>query len=442
MEKLNFNSIDFIGIGGVGMSALARWALNKGLIVSGYDKVESPVTKSLEKEGAKIRYKSENIQITAAAGKIFVYTPAIPNTNPEILEIKKKKLRLIKRAELLSHIANQGKSIAIAGTHGKTTTSCLTAWILINSGLSINAFFGGISNNFKSNYVSGTENITIVEADEFDRSFLHLKPDYSLITSTDPDHLDYYKTKHELEMAFRDFAKNSKKCIVHDEIQSIDGESYGLLNKKFGAEKIICKNGSQYFNLILNGIKYKNIRPGSPGNHNIENAIGAAAIAFQFGISPQNIIYGIESFKGVKRRFEILVNNDSNLFIDDYAHHPTELYKLINSVKDIFPNRPIAMLFQPHLFSRTNEFFNEFIKILSQVDLLGILPIFGAREDPIKGVNSQKLASCIPKSQFVQFKDGVKWLCKTQNHIYITAGAGDIDRLVPSIIENLNLSKK
>tara|TARA_B100001093_G_scaffold226698_1_gene217245 strand:+ start:1480 stop:2808 length:1329 start_codon:yes stop_codon:yes gene_type:complete len=442
MEKLNFSSIDFIGIGGVGMSALARWALNKGLTVSGYDKVKSSITKALEKEGAKIRYQSENIQINTAADKIFVYTPAIPLNNPEILEIKKKKFKLIKRAELLSRIANQGKSIAIAGTHGKTTTSCLTAWILINSGLPVNGFFGGISNNFKSNYVFGTENITIVEADEFDRSFLYLKPDYSLITSTDPDHLDYYKTKSELEMAFRNFAQKSKKCVIHDQIKSIDGESYSLSNKKFGAEEIINKNGSQYFNLILDGIKYKNIRPGVLGEHNIENAIGAAVIAFQLGISPKNIINGIESFKGVKRRFEIHVNNESNIFIDDYAHHPTELDKLINSVKNIFPDRPIAMLFQPHLFSRTNEFLSEFVEILSQVDTLGVLPIFGAREDPIEGVNSQKITNCIPKSEFVPFEDGAKWMCKVKNHIYITAGAGDIDRLVPRIIENLNQSKR
>ena len=341
-------------------------------------------TKELEREGAKIRYQSENIQINTAEDKIFVYTPAIPFNNPEILEIKKKKLNLIKRAELLSRIANQGKSIAIAGTHGKTTTSCLTAWILTNSGLSVNGFFGGVSKNFKSNYVSGTENITIVEADEFDRSFLYLKPDYSLITSTDPDHLDYYKTKSELEMAFRNFAENSKKCVIHDQIKSIDGESYSLANKKFGADRIINKNGSQYFNLILNGIEYKNIRPGVQGEHNIENAIGAAVIAFQLGISPKNIINGIESFKGVKRRFEIHVNNGSNIFIDDYAHHPTELNKLINSVKDIFPKRPIAMLFQPHLFTRTSEFFNEFIEITFKI----VRPMRGVQPGrvPVRGI--------------------------------------------------------
>ena len=441
MEKLKFSSIHFIGIGGIGMSALARWALSKKMDVSGYDAIESDLTKSLEAEGATIRYEKESINFINNSEKLVVYTPAISKNHPQIVDALDKKLKIIKRAELLGYITKQGICLAVAGTHGKTTTSCLLAWIIHNSGIPVQGFFGGISKNFETNYIEGEPGITIVEADEFDRSFLHLEPSASVITSTDPDHLDYYKTHNQLEKAFKDFAKKSKKCFVHKDVKTISGESYGLGDQKFGADNILSNQGSQFFDLILDGEKYKNVHAGMAGEHNIENAIAASVLAKEIGVSVKNIIKGIESFEGVKRRFEILVSNRDNIYIDDYAHHPTEIKKLINSIKKIFPGKPIAMLFQPHLFSRTQDFIENFKEILSEIDMLGILPIYAARENPIPGINSEKLVHLIPKSNMVSFENGTKWLCNQRGHIKVTAGAGDIDRLVPDIVHYLKKLK-
>ena len=441
MEKLKFSSIHFIGIGGIGMSALARWALSKKMDVSGYDAIESDLTKSLEAEGATICYEKESINFINNSEKLVVYTPAISKNHPQIVDALDKKLKIIKRAELLGYITKQGICLAVAGTHGKTTTSCLLAWIIHNSGIPVQGFFGGISKNFETNYIEGEPGITIVEADEFDRSFLHLEPSASVITSTDPDHLDYYKTHNQLERAFKDFAKKSKKCFVHKDVKTISGESYGLGDQKFGADNILSNQGSQFFDLILDGKKYKNVHAGMAGEHNIENAIAASVLAKEIGVSVKNIIKGIESFEGVKRRFEILVSNRDNIYIDDYAHHPTEIKKLINSIKKIFPGKPIAMLFQPHLFSRTQDFIENFKEILSEIDMLGILPIYAARENPIPGINSEKLVHLIPKSNMISFENGTKWLCNQRGYIKVTAGAGDIDRLVPDIVHYLKKLK-
>jgi UDP-N-acetylmuramate--alanine ligase len=441
MEKLKFSSIHFIGIGGIGMSALARWALSKKMDVSGYDAIESDLTKSLEAEGATICYEKESINFINNSEKLVVYTPAISKNHPQIVDALDKKIKIIKRAELLGYITKQGICLAVAGTHGKTTTSCLLAWIIHNSGIPVQGFFGGISKNFETNYIEGEPGITIVEADEFDRSFLHLEPSASVITSTDPDHLDYYKTHNQLERAFKDFAKKSKKCFVHKDVKTISGESYGLGDQKFGADNILSNQGSQFFDLILDGEKYKNVHAGMAGEHNIENAIAASVLAKEIGVSVKNIIKGIESFEGVKRRFEILVSNRDNIYIDDYAHHPTEIKKLINSIKKIFPGKPIAMLFQPHLFSRTQDFIENFKEILSEIDMLGILPIYAARENPIPGINSEKLVHLIPKSNMVSFENGTKWLCNQRGYIKVTAGAGDIDRLVPDIVHYLKKLK-
>ena len=441
MEKLKFSSIHFIGIGGIGMSALARWALSKKMDVSGYDAIESDLTKSLEAEGATICYEKESINFINNSEKLVVYTPAISKNHPQIVDALDKKLKIIKRAELLGYITKQGICLAVAGTHGKTTTSCLLAWIIHNSGIPVQGFFGGISKNFETNYIEGEPGITIVEADEFDRSFLHLEPSASVITSTDPDHLDYYKTHNQLERAFKDFAKKSKKCFVHKDVKTISGESYGLGDQKFGADNILSNQGSQFFDLILDGEKYKNVHAGMAGEHNIENAIAASVLAKEIGVSVKNIIKGIESFEGVKRRFEILVSNRDNIYIDDYAHHPTEIKKLINSIKKIFPGKPIAMLFQPHLFSRTQDFIENFKEILSEIDMLGILPIYAARENPIPGINSEKLVHLIPKSNMISFENGTKWLCNQRGYIKVTAGAGDIDRLVPDIVHYLKKLK-
>lgn len=423
------------------MSALARWALSKKMDVSGYDAIESDLTKSLEAEGATIRYEKESINFINNSEKLVVYTPAISKNHPQIVDALDKKLKIIKRAELLGYITKQGICLAVAGTHGKTTTSCLLAWIIHNSGIPVQCFFGGISKNFETNYIEGEPGITVVEADEFDRSFLHLEPSASVITSTDPDHLDYYKTHNQLEKAFKDFAKKSKKCFVHKDVKTISGESYGLGDQKFGADNILSNQGSQFFDLILDGEKYKNVHAGMAGEHNIENAIAASVLAREIGVSVKNIIKGIESFKGVKRRFEILVSNRDNIYIDDYAHHPTEIKKLINSIKKIFPGKPIAMLFQPHLFSRTQDFIEKFKEILSEIDMLGILPIYAARENPIPGINSEKLVHLIPKSNMVSFENGTKWLCNQRGYIKVTAGAGDIDRLVPDIVHYLKKLK-
>ena len=442
MEKVSITSIDFIGIGGIGMSALARWALKKNIKVSGYDKTQSEITKSLENEGVNIRYNNQKNDVYLNDDTLVVYTPAISLKHPQILYAIHKKLQIVKRSELLGNIANKGICLAVAGTHGKTTTSCLLAWILSNSGMPVQAFFGGVSANFKSNYLHGTGEITIVEADEYDRSFLSLKPSAGVITSTDPDHLDYYKTKNELQNTFSEFAKKCGTCYTHSSIREIKGKNYGFGNKEFGAENIVSNGINQYFDLILNGIKYPRINAGMPGNHNIENAVAAAAIANHVGVSAKKIIEGIETFKGVKRRFEIYITKTDLVYIDDYAHHPTALKKLINAIQTIYPSKEIAMVFQPHLYSRTRDFLGEFKEVLSEIDSLGILPIYPARENPIPGVDSETLVDLIPGSHLLSFSTAAHWISSKTDHIRVTAGAGDINSLVPEIISSLKKLEK
>jgi UDP-N-acetylmuramate--alanine ligase len=403
--------IDFIGIGGIGMSALARWALAQGITVTGYDKTHSPLLDLLVAEGAKIRYSEQLVDWAIPADAWVVYTPAIPKEHPQLLAAKSSTRRVFKRAELLGIIANSGRCIAVAGTHGKTTTSSLLAWIFHQAGIPVQAFLGGISSNLGSNFLPGPAEITVVEADEFDRSFL--------------------------QSAFHTFANQCQTVFASSHAHLNTEYSYGLGEEIYRAEDIRIENGRQVFTLILDHERIENVVAGLPGLHNIENAVAASCLARHAGLSLPQIATGISSFTGVQRRFERVFESDEGLYLDDYAHHPTEIKRLLEAVRSLYPSRTIAVLFQPHLFSRTRDFLQGFQRELQAADTVGILPIYAAREEALPGITAEALAAGIPGAHVVSYSDGASWLSQRSESVKITVGAGDIDRLIPSIVDHL-----
>ena len=429
--------IDFIGIGGIGMSALARWALAQGITVTGYDKTHSPLLDLLVAEGAKIRYSEQLVDWAIPADAWVVYTPAIPKEHPQLLAAKSSTRRVFKRAELLGIIANSGRCIAVAGTHGKTTTSSLLAWIFHQAGIPVQAFLGGISSNLGSNFLPGPAEITVVEADEFDRSFLHLNPEAAVITSTDADHLDVYGLADEVQYAFHAFANQCQTVFASSHAHLNTEYSYGLGEEIYRAEDIRIENGRQVFTLILDHERIENVVAGLPGLHNIENAVAASCLARHAGLSLPQIATGISSFTGVQRRFERVFESDEGLYLDDYAHHPTEIKRLLEAVRSLYPSRTIAVLFQPHLFSRTRDFMQGFQRELQAADTVGILPIYAAREEALPGISAETLAAGIPGAHVISYSDGASWLSQRSESVKITVGAGDIDRLIPSIVDHL-----
>jgi UDP-N-acetylmuramate--alanine ligase len=460
----NITRIYFIGIGGIGMSALARYFLHKNAIVSGYDKTPTPLTKQMESEGISIHYE-DNVSLIDKDADVVVYTPAIPVDHKELNYYKDHHYELAKRSDVLQQITKSSYNICVAGTHGKTTVSTMIAHILRDSGFGCNAFLGGISVNYETNFWSSDNNVSVVEADEYDRSFLKLSPDIALITAMDADHLDIYGTKEKMEEAFVEFANQLKP----------DGlllTRYGLPEKEFTASmhlryslqndaadayacNIMMKDGGYEFD-IKNGVtEITNIRLNMGGMHNVENAVAAIAVADYLKIDPQRIKDAVESFKGVKRRFEYIISPDEAskqrnnvVFIDDYAHHPQELSALIKGAKSLFSNRKCTVIFQPHLFSRTKDFAKEFAESLDMADRVLLLPIYPAREKPMQGVTSELIlkemknenATVISKEGLLEYlKDDYLKIIETSSYgeLLITAGAGDIDKLVQPIKEIL-----
>jgi len=432
----------FLGIGGIGMSALARHALALGWTVGGYDKTPSPLTDALVQEGAWFttdeRVEALPPVFNQPNDVLVVWTPAVPAHHPQRIHFASSGFACFKRAEVLAAWANEGICVAVGGTHGKTTTSSLLAWILHQAHTGARAFLGGIATNFGSNRVAGTGPITVVEADEFDRSFLHLRPRIALVTSTDADHLDIYGTAEGARLAFESFAQitlhNGGTLLEADGLH-LGGISYGvdLPDAPYRATSLRMEEGYQVFDLHLDGTDVYGVRAGLPGLHNIQNAVGAAAAAHLLGVSEESIAAGIQSFRGVARRFDVRYRSAQAVYIDDYAHHPTEIRAALSAARQLYPNKRMTVVFQPHLFTRTRDFLADFALSLQMADEVFLLPIYPARELPLPGISSEALANAFPEGQqprVIMPDEVVDWTRQNQPELLLTLGAGDIDRLV------------
>ncbi|HCS19693.1 MAG TPA: UDP-N-acetylmuramate--L-alanine ligase [Bacteroidetes bacterium] len=448
-------AVYFLGIGGIGMSALARYYHALGYRVAGYDKTPSPLLEELQESGIEVVYDDKLSSIPDSISQkdpddvLWVYTPAIPDDHPQLLYLKSKGVELLKRAQVLGRITKGRMTLAVAGTHGKTTTSTLLAHLLREGGIDCTAFLGGISGNYGTNYLQAKNADTapvVVEADEFDRSFLQLQPNKAIITSVDADHLDIYATSEAFRKGFEDFARllPSDGLLVQKEGLELSSlarnYSYSVEGQgEYRAENIRIVGGNYVFDLVTNDTRIDELTLGLPGRHNMENAVAASAIALSMGVSRENLSKGLASFKGVKRRFEYIIKEKSQTFIDDYAHHPEELKACISSIQELFPNQPVCGIFQPHLYSRTRDFMDGFAESLSLLDTCLLLPIYPARERPIKGIDSQALLeklSCREKL-LLEPDEVLKWISAKRPKLIVTLGAGDIDRLVPQIREVL-----
>ncbi len=446
---LTYKNIYFIGIGGIGMSALAKYFKLMGKNVLGYDKVPSRITKMLTNEGINIHFEeNENILASLSTFEtLVIYTPAIPDNHKELLFAKNNGYKLLKRAEVLGEISEGYKTIAVAGTHGKTTVTSMITHIFKTAGKKIVAFSGGLMSNYNSNFVydEGAEYM-IVEADEYDKSFLHLKNNFiNIITAIDADHLDIYGNYENLLVTYKTFAYNliNDGLLVLNETllpkfeASTQIITYGINKGLFHATNIDLTN--KMFDVVYSERILKNMLLNVDGIHNVENAVAAFTAAYNSGIAPNQIKNALASFKGNWRRFEKVYENKNVLFIDDYAHHPREIEAVLESVKKMYPDRKVTVVFQPHLFSRTQDLAEDFAKVLSMADDIILLPIYPAREEPIKGITSEWLLNKIQSKNKVVIpkKELVKYLSSQEIDVLLTLGAGDIDREVDNIKQML-----
>ena len=445
-----YRNIYFIGIGGIGMSAIARYYNFKGLKVSGYDKTPSELTHALESEGIEVHYEDniefvpENIEET-----LVVYTPAIPKNMGELVYVQEKGYRVIKRSRMLGEIAEGQRCLAVAGTHGKTTTSTLLAHIFQDSGEGCSAFLGGISKNYDTNLLVSRNETIVAEADEFDRSFLQLFPEVAAITSMDADHLDIYSDIANMHDAFKAFAGQVSGTVIAkyglplgegDTKAALLRYSYDDSRADFHASEI-RKDECGYFTFDLHwpGGVIKDCKVGIPGWINVENAVAASAVALTYGLDPEKVRHALGTFQGVKRRFDIHVNTPGCSYIDDYAHHPKEIAAAVSSMRDIFPGRRLTAIFQPHLYTRTRDFAEEFAQALSKVDKLIMLDIYPAREEPIPGVTSEIIYDKVtaPEKVIMKKEELMDYLRDEPIDTLITFGAGNIDRFIGPITEML-----
>lgn len=442
-------NVYFIGIGGIGMSAIARYFKHAGCNVSGYDRTPTKLTAALEAEGIRIHYEERPDLIpTEIDETLVIYTPAIPAQMKELVMVFEKGYRVVKRSRALGEIASSQKCLAISGTHGKTTTSTLLAHILNHSGEGCNAFLGGISKNYHTNLLLSKNPVLVAEADEFDRSFLQLFPDIAAITSCDADHLDIYSDHDHVKGAFREFASQVKGALVVRKGVDVEFEtkariytySYDEQADFYASEIKVDECGYFHFTLHYPMGKIEDCTVGIPGWINVENGIAAAAVALLHGTSPQMVKSALATFSGVERRFDIHLNTPKCSYIDDYAHHPKEISAAISSIRNIFPGRRLCAIFQPHLFTRTRDFYREFAESLSALDELILLPIYPARELPIEGVSSEMILELvtIPDKKIVSKEELMKELESRDIDILITLGAGDINTFIEPITELLN----
>ena len=440
-----YSNIYFIGIGGVGMSAIARYYNAKGFKVSGYDKTPSPLTEALESEGIDIHYE-DNIDFVPKdiEDTLVVYTPAIPKDMGELVYVQEKGYRVIKRSRMLGEIAQGQRCMAVAGTHGKTTTSTLVSHLFTSSGEGCSAFLGGISKNYDSNLLINENDVIVAEADEFDRSFLQLYPEIAVITSMDADHLDIYGDEAHIREAFKAFASQVSGTVIAkyglditpaDTKARIMTYSFGNPSADFYSEAL--EGG--HFNLHYPGGVIEDCVVGIPGWVNIENATAAAAIGLTYGLDPQKIKKALASFSGVKRRFDIQVRRPDCVYIDDYAHHPEEISAALSSIRNSYPEMKLTAVFQPHLYTRTRDFAPEFAQALSKADKLILLDIYPAREEPIPGVTSEIIFKDVTCKEKVLLKRAelMDYLKNEKVELLVTLGAGDIDRFVGQIAQML-----
>lgn len=450
VEVKKIESVYFIGIGGIGMSAIARYYNAKGVRVSGYDKTRTVLTIELEEEGIPVHYE-ENLELIPRDVDMVVYTPAIPKEHEELVFYREHGYSVVKRSDVLELITKGSLNICVAGTHGKTTITTMIAHLLRHSGYGCNAFLGGIAVNYGTNFWQHERNLCVVEADEYDRSFLKLSPDIAVISAMDADHLDIYGTAEAMEDAFIEFSGRVKEggLLVsrlglkrEKELKGRKKLTYSLQDKQADsyAANIRMKEGSYEYDVKMAHGSIDNVVLHMGGMHNVENSVAAITVASSLGIGEDKIKEAVESFRGVKRRFEYIIKTGQVVFIDDYAHHPEELRALINGAKSLFPQRECIVIFQPHLYTRTRDLAEGFAEVLGIADEVVLLPIYPAREEPIPGISSEMIAGKMKKGkEKVLSKTGLTdminkmELKQDEPKVLITAGAGDIDMLVDPI---------
>lgn len=455
MELKDIKAVYFIGAGGIGMSAIARYFIHKGMVVAGYDKTPSELTRRLEKEGMLIHYEESVDEIPHACKKpastLVVYTPAIPADHKELTFFREGGFEIEKRAQVLGTLTRTHKGLCVAGTHGKTTTSTMCAHIMHQSQQDCNAFLGGISKNYGTNYIlSDKSDFVVIEADEFDRSFHWLRPWMSVITSTDPDHLDIYGTKEAYLESFRHYTELIQPggaLILHKNLEmqqhvqeGVRVYEYSLDEGDFHAENIKIENGEITFDFISPVECVRNVMLGQPVPINIENGVAAMAMAQLNGCTVEELRYGMKTYAGVDRRFDFKIKNDRHVFLSDYAHHPKEIYQSAKSIRELYKDRKITAIFQPHLYTRTRDFYQDFANSLSLLDEVILCDIYPAREKPIEGVTSKliydNLKPGVEKSMI--HKEEVLDLVKSRNFdVLLVLGAGDLDNYVPQIAKLL-----
>lgn len=459
MEIKDIKAVYFVGAGGIGMSAIARYFIHRGIVVAGYDKTPSNLTKQLEKEGMIIHYTEDVTEIPHACKDpktcLVIYTPAIPAEHKELVFFREGGFEIQKRAQVLGTLTRTHKGLCVAGTHGKTTTSTMCAHIMHQSSVDCNAFLGGISKNYGTNYIlSDNSDYVVIEADEFDRSFHWLRPWMSVITATDPDHLDIYGTKEAYLESFRHYTELIQPggaLIIHTGLEmkpnvqeGVKIYEYSLDKGDFHAENIKIDNGNITFDFISPIECVKNVELGNPVPINIVNGVAAMAMAQLNGCTAEELRYGMATYRGVDRRFDFALKNDRHVLISDYAHHPKEIFQSAKSIKQLYSNRKITAIFQPHLYTRTRDFYKDFADALSQLDEVILCDIYPAREQPIPGVTSKliynNLAEGVEKSMVKT--DEVLDLVKSRDFdVLVILGAGDLDNQVPKIAKILESKK-
>lgn len=449
MNLNHLHNVYFIGVGGIGMSAIARFFNQRNVTVSGFDKTETPLTQQLQTEGIQIHY-ADDISLLSREAELVIYTPAIPADNRELNWYRDHNYQVVKRSDVLQLISEQMQAVCVAGTHGKTTISTLIAHILRHTGFGCNAFLGGISANYDVNYWSSEHNFAVIEADEYDRSFLKLYPHIAVVTAMDADHLDIYGTVEEMEKCYLTFISQIKDTLVYKHglkhsalFKAPNKKSYSLQNDaaNYYAADIQMQQGGYRFNFCAGEDVIGSIRLNVGGLHNVENTVAALAVCHLLKIDFEKVQAAVADFKGVKRRFEYIIKSDQQVYIDDYAHHPEELRMLLKSARALFPGKKLSVIFQPHLFSRTRDFAAGFAESLDLADEVILMDIYPARELPIEGVSSEIILNKMAlNNKHIMSKVAIlKWAAAAKPEVLVTAGAGDIDQLVNPIKSNLEI---
>ena len=455
MKEKDIKAVYFIGAGGIGMSALVRYFIHRGFVVAGYDKTPSELTHRLEQEGAQVHYE-ENVDLIPDACKdparcLVIYTPAIPMEHQEYQYFLKNGFEIQKRAQVLGTLTRQMKGLCVAGTHGKTTTSSMCAHIMHQSHLDCNAFLGGIAKNYGTNYIVSDSDFVVIEADEFDRSFHWLTPWMTVITSSDPDHLDIYGTKEAYLESFRHYTELIQPggaLIVHRGLEmkehlqeGVRRYDYALHEGDFHTENIVIENGEITFDFISPIENITGVQLGQPVPINVENAVAAMAMAQLAGCSTDELRHGIQTYGGVDRRFDFKIKTPQLVFLSDYAHHPKEIYQSVRSIRQLYKDRHITAIFQPHLYTRTRDFYQDFADALSQLDTVVLTEIYPAREEPIEGVTSQLIYNHLApdvEKKIIRKADVLSFIKDNQFDVFIVLGAGDLDDMVPDMTAILN----